>query len=272
MKRIRKPLTPMDDKMFKNIIKTKGGLIILKEIISNVINEEIEEIILLNPELKVPNVYVRGKTVDVLVESSNKKIFVEVNNTNDDETRIRNMAYLATKYSNDIKVGQKYEQIDYFYQINLSRRSLSGNLEDEYEMRNKEGRCSYVNNLKIIEYDIEKIFKSKYNEDISDKMKYLAVMMCNSEELNMMSERNEKIKMFKEELDKINSDEYYSDWLTQEEEDEKWLNTWVSKAEKQNTIRIAKNMLNMNVDRQIISKSTGLSLDEVEDLLNDNQS
>lgn len=88
----------------------------------------------------------------------------------------------------------------------------------------------------------------------------------------MMSERNEKIKMFKEELDKINSDEYYSDWLTQEEEDEKWLNTWISKAEKQNTIRIAKNMLNMNVDRQIISKSTGLSLDEVEDLLNDNQS
>lgn len=49
MKRIRKPLIPMDDKMFKNIIKTKCGLIILKEIISNAINEEIEEITLLNP-------------------------------------------------------------------------------------------------------------------------------------------------------------------------------------------------------------------------------
>ena len=76
-----------------------------------------------------------------------------------------------------------------------------------------------------------------------------------------MGEKDKKIKMFKEQLDKINSDEYYSDWLTQEEEDEKWLNTWVSKAEKQNTIRIAKNMLKMNYDIETISKVTELSIE-----------
>jgi len=81
-----------------------------------------------------------------------------------------------------------------------------------------------------------------------------------------MGEKDKKIKMFKEELDKINSDEYYSDWLTQEEEDEKWLNTWISKAEKQNTIRIAKNMLLKDLDVSLISEVTGLSIEEINKL------
>ena len=99
--------------------------------------------------------------------------------------------------------------------------------------------------------------------------------MCNSEELNIMGEKDKKIKMFKEQLDKINSDEYYSDWLTQEEEDEKWLNTKVYEATEkgkaegisESKSEIAKNMLEMNLDLETISKATGLSIEEIEILL-----
>ena len=126
----------------------------------------------------MPNIYVRGKTVATYVKSSNKQIFVEVNNSNNPKTRIRNMAYLASKYSSDIKVGEGYEEIDEYIQINLTNGSLSGKEEDIYEMRNTSGTHTYVNNFIIYEYDVAKIYKKRYNKDISDKLKYIAVMKC----------------------------------------------------------------------------------------------
>ena len=59
----KKEITAMNDKMFKNIMKTESGQRLLKGIIEETINEKVEEMIILNPELKVPNVFVKGRTV-----------------------------------------------------------------------------------------------------------------------------------------------------------------------------------------------------------------
>ncbi len=59
----KKEITAMNDKMFKNIMKTDSGQRLLKGIIEETINEKVEEMIILNPELKVPNVFVKGRTV-----------------------------------------------------------------------------------------------------------------------------------------------------------------------------------------------------------------
>ena len=36
----------------------------------------IEEMIILNLELKVPNVFVKGRTVELLIKNGNKRIFI----------------------------------------------------------------------------------------------------------------------------------------------------------------------------------------------------
>ena len=59
----KKEITAMNDKMFKNIMKTDSWQRLLKGIIEETINEKVEEMIILNPELKVPNVFVKGRTV-----------------------------------------------------------------------------------------------------------------------------------------------------------------------------------------------------------------
>ena len=96
-----KEITAMSDKMFKNIMKTESGLNLMKGIIEEVLSEKVEELEILNPELKVPNVYIRGKNVDLLVKCNNQRIFVEVNNIYNDVIRERNFSYLMAQYSND---------------------------------------------------------------------------------------------------------------------------------------------------------------------------
>lgn len=45
--------------------------------------------IILNLELKVPNVLVKGRTVDLLIKNGNKRIFIEVNNIYNEDIRRR---------------------------------------------------------------------------------------------------------------------------------------------------------------------------------------
>ena len=103
----KKEITAMNDKMFKNIMKTDSGQRLLKGIIEETIKEKVEEMIILNPELKVPNVLVKGRTVDLLIKNGHKRIFIEVNNIYNENIRRRNLSYMANQYSNDIMVGQK---------------------------------------------------------------------------------------------------------------------------------------------------------------------
>ena len=50
--------TGMNGKMFKNIMKTESGLKLMKVIIEEVLDEKIEELQILSPELLIPNMYV----------------------------------------------------------------------------------------------------------------------------------------------------------------------------------------------------------------------
>ena len=117
-----KEITAMSDKMFKNIMKTESGLNLMKGIIEEVLSEKVEELEILNPELKVPNVYIRGKNVDLLVKCNNQRIFVEVNNIYNDVIRERNFSYLIAQYSNDYYIGDKYHQATYYCQLNINRK------------------------------------------------------------------------------------------------------------------------------------------------------
>ena len=113
-----KEITAMSDKMFKNIMKTESGLNLMKGIIEEVLGEKVEEVEILNPELKVPNVYIRGKNVDLFVKCNNQRIFVEVNNIYNDVIRERNFSYLMAQYSNDYYIGDKYHQATYYFRQN----------------------------------------------------------------------------------------------------------------------------------------------------------
>ena len=150
----REPKVVLDDLMFKNISKIESGLALLKKIIEFVIEEEIIDIELLNPEIMIPNIYVKGKTMDFIVRTNNKKIMIEANNSNSEYVRRRNFCYYSGKYSAEVRRGGDYDDMDEYIQLNFSRDSLSGKALDLYQMKNEEGDYLYVNNFKIYEFDI----------------------------------------------------------------------------------------------------------------------
>ena len=269
----REPKVALDDLMFKNISKTESGLALLKKIIEFVIEEEIIDIELLNPEIMIPNIYVKGKTMDFIVRTNNKKIMIEANNSNSEYVRRRNFCYYSGKYSAEVRRGGDYDDMDEYIQLNFSRDSLSGKALDLYQMKNEEGDYLYVNNFKIYEFDIEIYYKNRYNESVSDVEKYLASFLCKSEELEEMEE-NKIIKDFRKELDRINNDKEYNDWLTLQEDEERRIQTELENAKRKSKLdgeiskqlEIARNMIKETDDFSFISRVTGLSIEEIEKL------
>ena len=272
----KKEITAMNDKMFKNIMKTDSGQRLLKGIIEETIGEKVDEMIILNPELKVPNKYIKGKNVDLFVKSNDQRIFIEINNYYNDNVKIRNFSYIANQYSNDYKVGSRFQGAVFYYQININRKCDYEELSDEYYVQSNKRK--YIKNLKIIEYNMEKILDECYNGDVRDKLYlYLSMIIANFKERSEIIRNNgdEVMEDFSEKLMNMNEDEYYKGWLSLEED-----NAYMDKLEarefgkeegrqegkKQASLSIAKNMLLSNEPIDKITKFTGLSKEEIEKL------
>lgn len=264
----KKEITAMNDKMFKNIMKTDSGQRLLKGIIEETIKEKVEEMIILNPELKVPNVFVKGRTVDLLIKNGNKRIFIEVNNIYNENIRRRNLSYMSSQYSNDTLVGEKQSEI-YYYQININRRCNYTELNREYYIQSDDKR-KFVNNFKIIEYNMEKILGECYNGDVSDKLYlYLSMIIANSIERREIIRNNgdEVMEDFSEKLMNMSEEEYYKGWMSVEED-----NAYMDKLEarefgkEEANLLVAKKMLEKNMSIDEISEITGLPTEEIEKL------
>lgn len=272
-----KNLNAMNDKIFKNIIQTKAGMDVLIEIIQNAIGMKIDEYELLNPELKVGNRFVRGKTVDMSLKCNNTRIFVEVNNINDEKTRIRNMSYLCTKYGNDVKKGESYTRASKFYQINLSLHSLSSNIEDIYSIWNSTHDVQYVDNFTIIEYDMEKIFDLCYNQGENNiKFRFLSLLISNVDEISKISKGEEKMEEFKKELNKLVINDETEGWISYEEdlakmERSRFLDQLAEKdndiSEKKSEIKKLLKILSKTYSKEEISNMTGISLEDIDSYL-----
>ena len=270
----KKEITAMNDKMFKNIMKTDSGQRLLKGIIEETIKEKVEEMIILNPELKVPNIFVKGRTVDLLIKNGNKRIFIEVNNIYNENIRRRNLSYMSSQYSNDTLVGKKQSEI-YYYQINISRRCNYTELNREYYIQSDDKR-KFVNNFKIIEYNMEKILGECYNGDVSDKLYlYLSMIIANSIERREIIRNNgdEVMEDFSEKLMNMSEEEYYKGWMSVEED-----NAYMDKLEarefgkeegrEEANLSVAKKMLEKDMSIDEISEITGLPIEEIEKLAN----
>ena len=78
------------------------------------------------------------------------------------------------------------------------------------------------------------------------------------------------MEKFERAINALNEDEQFCNMMDQEEEAEKLQNTLIDEAKEESRteekVEIAKNMLNLNVDLETISKSTGLSSEAIEEL------
>ena len=281
------------DITFKEVFMKEKNKDILIAVLESILNIKIKEIKYLNLEKNNGNIYVRRKHFDLHVKTDKENIHIEVNNYLEDYVRPRNMAFICNTYSREVLRGEEYDENIDFIQINLTYNMINkykekNKFHDEkslriYKIRDDKGK-NFVNNFTIYELNRDYYLNLWYskNEELIEKYKYLIMLDLKPNELNILSKKDKVINKYMEEVERINEDPEFYEYISAEEDNRKIENSLksqykregleegIEKGIEQGTrlakLEAAKNLKQNGVDIEIISKSTGLTIEEINKL------
>ena len=271
------------DRAFKEVFGKEENKDILKKLLEEILQVEIERIEYLNLERNVDNVKVKRKHLDLYLETNIGKIQVEVNTTNSKYVKPRNMSYLCDIYSHHTLVGQEYDQDTLIIQININYGQQDEKYIREYRLRDESGK-EYIRNFIIYEINMEKYMKLWYNKNEKEleKSKYIVMLNLEKEELEKLSKKDKVVIKYMKEIERVNENPKFIEYMSAEEDNKKienslkreWMEEGLAEGIKEGikegsykrNIEIAKSLLKNKVDIEIITSSTGLSIEELEKL------
>ena len=271
----------MNDRVFKEIFLKEENKDLLSALLYTSLKMNFSKMTLLNTERKSDNVLVRRKTLDVLLETDSGLIGIEVNSSNQKYIRARNFAFFSDMVSHYVGVGQIYDEVIQFLQLNFT----SGIHKDLKECRvykmQDEDQFLFVQNAFIYEVNIDRLIRFWYdeNEEKIQEYKYIIMLGLPLEELEKLYSKTKDrlVKKYMEELERVNEDPRFREYLTKEQDEEKIRNTLIMEAktegeelgkrrgEKQKAIEIAKKMLE-KYSIEEIKVLTGLNENEIHNL------
>ena len=253
---------------------------ILKPLLEYILEKEIIELQILNPNLIQDTYKTRGQRLDLLVKTKDEIINVELNSNYNETIMIRNLHYVFKLASENTKRGNKYKIDNKIVQINLNF-SNSKYEKCEYILYDKRNELILTDYIKIYNIGIDKYIKNYYNNGKKfTKGEDLIIMLdLDKKELEELSEKSDIVDNFKEDVIKANEDEFVVEWISHEEEQKQYeevlyekglsqgkqqgLSEGIEKGLMKKSNEIAKKMLELNMDLETISKVTGLTIDEI---------
>ena len=253
---------------------------ILKPLLEYILEKEIIELQILNPNLIQDTYKTRGQRLDLLVKTKDEIINVELNSNYNETIMIRNLHYIFKLASENTKRGNKYKIDNKIVQINLNF-SNSKYEKCEYLLYDKRNELILTDYIKIYNIGIDKYIKNYYNNGKKfTKGEDLIIMLdLDKKELEELSEKSDIVDNFKEDVIKANEDEFVVEWISHEEEQKQYeevlyekglsqgkqqgLSEGIEKGLMKKSNEIAKKMLELNMDLETISKVTGLTIDEI---------
>lgn len=252
--------------------------------------------------LTVENKREANKEIDLLLDLDGEKINIEISTRVNQGIIDRNVVYASKVHSMNLEYGvSDYTGILKTLQINLVSHSINEEeLIESYCLRNKKGK-ELTKKLQIDFIDMSKAKKICYNEKTKEELirKWCLVLLSeNKIELkrnlreNIMSDKAKK--RLSQDIEKLSNDEDAIVLYTKLSKAELERNTFIEGARiakekaridgleegraegikegrkegiregiKQDKLEIARNMKNKNIDINIISECTGLSIEEL---------
>ena len=275
--------TAKNDRVFKEIFMKEENKDILIKLLESILDIKIIELEYLNLEKNVDNINIRKKYFDLHVKTSSENIQIEVNPNVLEYTRPRNVSYICDTYSHQVLKGEEYNENSKVIQINFTY-GLMKNKKDKYYMDDAyriykiqdEKRNSYVENFTIYEYNMDYLMKVWYskNEKEIDRYKYIIMMDLQKEELGKLSEKDKVVDRYMEEVVKVNEDPDFHQYMSWEEDQRKIQNSINSQYKREGLAEgraegikeTAKKMKEDGLNIEIISKYTGLTAEEINEL------
>ena len=280
----------VSDSMFKTMINNESRMEYICYLIASIFNEDYNEV-LKNTKFIKNNIdkyknEESNKTVDLLCKIKGKILNVEVNNNTSKSSLERNLGYMFSLYSANMKRGEKYD-FNEVIQININNFRFRGRkdvLEECYITninhipKDINDFQIYSNKIRIINIYLPNIRKKDYNklklyeklllifnENDNQLLKDLSkgdeIMEKYVKESKEASEQDEVIGMYDKEL--------HDERLRLAENDEyreKGFKEGHDAGLDEGIKETALKMLQENIDLNIVSKCTGLSLDELQKL------
>ena len=277
-----KLLDPKNDYVFKKIFGEKGDEDILMSLINSILrgNPVIKELELLNTEYPKEGIENKGCHFDILAKTDNGiSINIEMQYRKNRNLKDRIIYYSDRINVNEYKVGQQYGDRKiisiWVFANNFTERKeaiseifpcFKENKEDKWEV--------FTENKRIILFELQKykVDNENFRDILSGWVNFLQtpeildndIIKPNNKELEKAIEKLEYISKNQQEkyiIDSFNDYErdYYNDLNYEKEEG-------LKEGEKNKSIEIAKNMLKEGLDVNLISKLSGLTIEEVEKL------
>ena len=273
------------DLMFKNVFT--DDLDILKEFLiletSLDLDPKETSITLLNNELSKENKNEYKKTIDIYISlNDNVNINCELNNSNFNEAySLRNGIYESKLFSMMLEKGEKPKDIidKKLIQLNLNTKDLNINYGEDILMTYgiKTGNFYLKNKKTILKY-LAYYKKMYYTFDIKLNKDELWLVVILSEKFTELYDllgellTDEKRDKFIRKVIKMSKDTFIlSEWEKEKMDELKELARLKDAEDKgieKSKLDIAKNMLESNMSIDMISKFTGLSTEEIENLRN----
>ena len=209
------------DRVFKKIFVNESDYHLMEALLSECLESKVKVIKYLYPELPVENVNEKEKKLDVLVEIEGRRVIVELN-TEGSGIRLRNFNYFTSYYSSRVERGEEYrgnktEYILIDLSYNLSKNSP---IKREYYVEDSEGN-KYVENFKIIEFNMDKITNLCYDEferGEREQYRYLMMLDLDKNKLDEVSKKDDIVKEYMDKVVELNNDKDFKYVISAEED------------------------------------------------------
>ena len=279
------------DIMFYKIFGDTSDTKLLKHLLVNITNMDISKLEILNGKVVGDHYDTKRSYLDLLVKLNDSiKVNIEVNNDTSQNIKERNISFLLKVASNDFKVSEPYRKLNKHIQYNLNVEGDDSYSIESYVFKERKSNKILTEQVEIVNINLSFYSIKCYNEGIENLTEFEKLMgLLGSEDLehnNIFANEKGILKEIMEKAEKFRNDseiiEMYDRDLTiqglheLDKEDaikeaiqkntEEVTKEVTKEVSSSTTCNIAVNMLNMNMNLEVISKATGLSVDELNEL------
>ena len=279
----KKFYTLRNDLVFKNVfLKDKKRI---KWLLDGILNMNVEIYNISNCELYKDRLYIRSKTIDSIIDTNYAYFNIELNDTFNDNKKIRNFYYQTSYLNQLVHVKEDYVSMEKpIIQININV-SNTNTLEiiNKYSINDNITYDEYLNIFYIININIDKIIDKWYNKlnqdlDYFNKYKYLLIIGMDEEKLKNLEVNDDMIKEIKEDVITLNKNPEFYQVMTEKEDNRRMMNTMFKEGETlgyergieqgivQEKITNARKMKKEKIPCETIQEITGLSLKTIKSL------
>ena len=280
------------DRAFKSVFKI--NLDILKDFLKVIIPININDndiINLLDSEISVTSKNEYKRTVDILVVINNKIfIDIEMNKSKFEYVSSRNFSYGDIISTRVIEMGEDINNLKYkyVYQLNLNENPYEDILEDDIVLYGLKTHKIYNSNRHTLIKSLELYRKLYYNEgNTEDEVIWYTMLTARTfSELYELASKvldEEKVQRLMGGVIRMSQDEFIIHEWQKEKMDalvklnemegakEEGKNIGIEEGSNNKAKEIAKNLLNMKMSIEDISKATGLTVKEIEKIRSINE-